>query len=78
MHTEGGKCMRNNINVAVLCSELEQKLIDSQISAETLGHSRDFSIMHPVSQTDPLPSYQDILPDAGRYQYSELHYYAQY
>ena len=34
--------------------------------------------MHPVFQTVPLPSYQDILPDAGRYQYSELHYYAQY
>lgn len=40
MHTEGGKCMRNNINVAALCSELEQKLIDSPISAETLERYR--------------------------------------
>lgn len=32
--------MRNNINVAALCSELEQKLIGSQISAETLERYR--------------------------------------
>ena len=38
----------------------------------------NIELMHPVSQTDLLPSYQDILPDAGRYQYSESHYYAQY
>ena len=33
--------------------------------------------MHPVFQTVSLPSYQNILPDAGRYQYSESHYSAQ-